>query len=341
MKRNIFSLCLVNVLLGGLVAMPVSENNITEKQLLKKAESQLRPIYELGEFKVKRFRADWLSDSSGYTTMESVPGSDERVRVRYDIADGKRTVMEDASEQDKTSPHSGSEVYSDKGNLYIRNLKSKKSIPLTKLSSNGNISNSRPVLSPDGKWIAFVQTDTSRIKRRSMIIPGDPTFPEVKKSQFSPVGGEIPMLKVGVIDASGSQTRWLSIPLPSEGYYLGQVDWAGNSHELLVEKLSRFRDKREFLLADILTGTIRTIFEETDPAWVVASYRKNAGLTWINNYQRFIVITDRTRHCGRIEGAVLLLRLSGKCDAKISLPCPSGWNVQPGKGNSHGSARHA
>ena len=35
--------------------------------------------------------------------------------------------------------------------------------------------------------------------------------------------------------------------------------WAGNSNELLVEKLSRFRDEREFLLADMRTGKLKRI----------------------------------------------------------------------------------
>jgi dipeptidyl-peptidase-4 len=92
------------------------------------------------------------------------------------------------------------------------------------------------------------------------------------------VGGTKPALRVGVVDSEGKQVRWLSIPLPSEGFYLGQVSWAGNSDELLVEKRSRFRDQREFLIADMRNGTVTKIFEESDPAWVIATYRANAGL---------------------------------------------------------------
>jgi dipeptidyl-peptidase-4 len=86
---------------------------------------------------------------------------------------------------------------------------------------------------------------------------------------------------------------WLSIAMPAEGFYLGQVDWAGNSDELLVKKLSRFRDEREFLLADVRTGASRRIFHESDPAWVIASYGKNAGLTWIRDGRAFIVLSEK------------------------------------------------
>ena len=62
---------------------------------------------------------------------------------------------------------------------------------------------------------------------------------------------------------------------------------------MLVEKLSRFRDEREFLLADIRTGAIRRIFHESDPAWVIASYHKNAGLEWIRDSRAFIVLSEK------------------------------------------------
>jgi dipeptidyl-peptidase-4 len=89
------------------------------------------------------------------------------------------------------------------------------------------------------------------------------------------------------------ETKWLPIPTPEEGIYLGQVSWAGNSNELLIEKLNRFRNEREFLLFDVRTGKFERIFHETDPAWVIASIAKNSGLEWIENGRAFIVISER------------------------------------------------
>ena len=139
---------------------------------------------------------------------------------------------------------------------------------LTHSAPDGAVSNGRAIWSPDGKWIAFVQSDESDVRLRPMLVPDDPSYPEVREVRFARVGGTIPTLRVGVVDAQGKETRWLPIPMPAEGFYLGQVEWAGNSHELLIEKLSRFRNEREFLLADIRTGALRRIFHETDPAWV-------------------------------------------------------------------------
>ena len=140
------------------------------------------------------------------------------------------------------------------------------------------MSSGRGVWSPDGRRIVYVQTDRSEIRLRNRLIPGDPSYPELRQTRFARVGGEIARLSVGVLTVETGEREWLPIPDPAEGFYLGQVEWAGNSHEVLVEMLSRFRDERHFFLIDVRSMSIRTLFHETDEAWVVASYRKNVGL---------------------------------------------------------------
>ncbi len=321
MRTSIAALCLFLIGILSTAAVAAVPAQTTKEHLLEKAESRLRAIYERNEFRARRFRADWLAESSGYTVLEPDPDGNAQVRVRYDVPSGKRTVLDSPQRTDGpgiTSPDGRSVLTSDKGNLYIHNLQSDRKIALTKNDADGPISNGRAVWSPDGKWIAYVQSDVSNVRHRSVLVPGDPSYPEVKEVRFARVGEAITMLRVGVVDAQGKETRWLPISLPTEGFYLGQVDWAGNSDELLIEKLSRFRDEREFLLADIHTGAIRRIFHESDPAWVVASYRKNAGLTWIRNGQAFIVLSEKDgwRHAYLYlrDGRELRLLTPGKYD---------------------------
>jgi dipeptidyl-peptidase-4 len=292
------SACFAFVWAVGMAVVSDDRGKTSRKHIPEEAESRLRAIYELGEFRAKRFRANWLADSSGYTVLEPVVGADEQALVRYDVASGKRTVLDSPQEEEdggsgKISPDGQHVLYSDQGNLYVRDLGSDRKTALTKNAASNSVSNSRAAWSPDERWIVFVQSDASDVGLRSVLVPGDPTYPGVKEVRFARVGGTIPTLRVGVVDSQGTETRWLSIPVPKEGFHLGQVDWAGNSDEVLVEKLSRFRDEREFLIADIRTGAITRIYRESDPAWVIASYRKNAGLEWIRDGRAFILLSEK------------------------------------------------
>ncbi len=282
----------------GVVATPPTPGPMVQESLLEKAEARVRAIYERGEFRARGFRANWLPDSSGYTRSESVPGTNERVRASYDAASGKRTVLDSpqGGGRDRSSgvsPDGSRRVYSERGNLYARERGGDQTIQLTKDAVADSIRNHRAAWSPDGARIAFVQTDSSSVKLRSVLVPGDPSYPGVRESRFARVGGAIPSLRVGVVDSQGGETQWLDVPQPEEGFYLGQVDWAGDSHELLVETMSRFRDERDFLIADLQAGTVTRIWHESDPAWVVASYQKNAGLRWIQDGQAFVVLSEK------------------------------------------------
>jgi dipeptidyl-peptidase-4 len=86
--------CFLLIGIVGTVAVPDVRSQTVKEVIPKEAESRLRAIYEREEFRAKRFRADWLDDSSGYTVLESVRGAHEKVLARYDAASGKRTVLD-------------------------------------------------------------------------------------------------------------------------------------------------------------------------------------------------------------------------------------------------------
>ena len=177
--------------------------------------------------------------------------------------------------------------------LIVFDLAGGRTIPLTKDGAPDTIENGRASWSPDGKWIAYVRTDSSAVPKRAVLVPGDPTYRTFRETRYERIGGPISTLRIGVVGVEGGPTRWIELADKPGTFYLNQVSWAGNSDELLVEKLSRSRDAREFLLANHRAGAIAKAYAETDPAWVDMEPSANHGLEWIHGGQAFVIISER------------------------------------------------
>jgi dipeptidyl-peptidase-4 len=177
--------------------------------------------------------------------------------------------------------------------LIVFDVASGRTIPLTQDGDPDTIENGLASWSPDGKWIAYVRADSSAVPKRAVLVPGDPTYRTTRETRYERIGGPIPSLRIGVVGWDGGPTRWVELADKPGTFYLNQVSWAGNSDDVLVEKLSRSRDAREFLLANQRTGAIAKAYAETDPAWVDMAPSSNQGLEWIRGGQAFVVISER------------------------------------------------
>ena len=130
------------------------------------------------------------------------------------------------------------------------------------------------------------------VPKRAVLVPGDPTR-TFREQRYERIGGPISAFRIGVVGVEGGPTPWIELADQPGTFYLNQASWAGNSDELLVEKLSRSRDAREFLLVKHRTGENAKVYAETDPAWVDSDLSPNGGLEWIRGGQAFVVISEK------------------------------------------------
>lgn len=259
-------------------------------------ENRLKSIYEKRDYSPRRFSAEWWPNSQGYTVDELDSQTGKRLKTHYDSSTGKRLDVKPPGKRNRSrtliSADGSRKIEYRNGDLFVRNLTVGEEIQLTERPAGRDVSYRQAQWSFDGSYIAFIEADQTKVRKRSMLVPSDPSYPGIREQKFARVGEHIGSLRVGIVDREGSDLKWLPIETPSEGYYLGMVDWVENSNELLVERLSRGRDKREFFLASS-DGKLKRIFSESDPAWVVASQGKNSGLVWIRDGKEFIVISEK------------------------------------------------
>ena len=257
---------------------------------------RLQSIYDRNEFRPVSFQASWLPDSSGFTVQQLDPETNQPAFWRYDVPSGDRTKIEqpinEQSDQNRTSPDGTHRLEFREGNLFSLNLANNQRAQLTRHDAGRDVSYRNPLWSPDGQRIVFLESDSTEVRRRSVLVPSDPSYPGVREDVFARVGEKLANLRIGVVDKHGKKVQWLPIQPPEEGFYLRQVEWAGNSDEVLAEVLSRFRDQRQLLLVST-DGSIKVIFEETNDAWAVGSHEINSGLEWIQDGDAFIVISEK------------------------------------------------
>lgn len=267
------------------------------RRLLAEAEPRIRAIYERREFRAAEFSAAWRPDSSGYRVQERDPHTNQTVDVCYELRAGRPVRIAERMEpptprEQSISPDGKWELKAQDGRLFLRELATGESSAVTPDAPERELSFGDLSWNSDSTYACFVESDATDVRRRAVLVPEDPSYPGVRHDRFARVGEKITSLRVGVVGVARRQVQWLPPASPPEGFYLGQVEWARNSTEILIESLSRFRDKREFLLVDI-AGRVNTIYSETNDAWAVESQGKTSGLTWIRDGAAFIVVSEK------------------------------------------------
>ncbi len=143
--------------------------------------------------------------------------------------------------------------------------------------------------SPDGRFIAFWQIDSSRVKEFNLINNTDSLYPRLIPIKYPKPGETNSACRVGVVNASGGPVKWISLPGDARNSYIARMDWAGNSNEIIFQHLNRLQNTLSVMLGDVRTGEARTIFTDKDEAWVDVVN----DLRWVENGARFTWTSER------------------------------------------------
>jgi dipeptidyl-peptidase 4 len=193
--------------------------------------------------------------------------------------------------------------------------------------------------SPDGKHIAYWHFDASTVQDFPLMYytgsqheivthlpyPQYGMYPHIQHVGYPEAGTENSTVRIGVVSGGGGPTRWMDVKGDPKSSYIGSMDWAGNSDELVIQHLNRLQNTDDVLLADAASGKVRNVHHEQDAAWVDVV----KDLRWLHDGKDFIWPSehDGWRHVYVIsrDGKNVRLVTPGKFDVvQIEAVDPAG-----------------
>ncbi len=228
----------------------------------------------------------------------------------------------------KFSPNGRYVAYVRENNLYVQKLKTLEITQLTDDGSDTIINGTSDWVyeeefglrdgfrwSPNSKWIAYWQFDTTGVRKFRMINNIDGLYPKITTFNYPKVGQQNSACKVGAVRIGGGPTHWFELSDDSRNHYIPKMDWADNSREIVVQQLNRLQNTNEVILANVRRDTARTVFTDRDEAWLDVT----DALQWLDDGKRFTWLSERDdwRHLYTISR-------TGK---KVTLLTPGSFDV--------------
>jgi dipeptidyl-peptidase-4 len=220
----------------------------------------------------------------------------------------------------KISPDEKKAAYVSEHNIYVEDLSSQQVTQLTKDGTRKLINGTFDWVyeeefdcrdgfrwSPDSKSIAFWQVDATKIRDYYMLNTTDSPYSRVIPVEYPKVGEPPSPVRIGIINVSGRNIKWMNIPGNPQQNYLPRMQWAANSQELIVQQLNRKQNQSKLFYCNITDGSSKDFYNESDSTWVDVRYMWNeddpAGWQWINNGKEFLWITEKDgwRHIYRVS----------------------------------------
>jgi dipeptidyl-peptidase-4 len=202
----------------------------------------------------------------------------------------------------KFSPDGGRVAYVRENNLYVEDLAGGAITALTTDGSRTLINGTFDWVyeeelmnyyadgwrwSPDGRSIAYWQLNADKVKDFFLVNNTDSIYSRVIPVQYPKVGEANSAARVGVVSATGGETRWLRIEGDPREHYIPRMEWASSSSEIVLQRLNRRQNVNQVMIGDARTGEVRTVLTERDTTWTdvvddVVWLDKGASFTWVS-----------------------------------------------------------
>lgn len=212
----------------------------------------------------------------------------------------------------KFSPDATRVAYVSENNIYVEDLETGKVTQLTKDGSDRIVNGTFDWVyeeefscrdgfrwSPDGKYIAYWQSDTKGIGVFDIINNVDSIYPTIMHFPYPKAGTTNSAVKVGYVPAAGGATSWVEIPGDARNNYIPRMDFIPGSNELFIQQMNRQQNTNRVWIVAIGETKPVNIFTDKDAAWLDT----NDNILWLKDNKYFTWESERDgwRHLYRVS----------------------------------------
>ncbi len=241
----------------------------------------------------------------------------------------------------KFSPDGKKVAYVSKLNIYVEDIKTGKINQITRDGGDHIINGTFDWVyeeelgcrdgfrwSPDGKYIAYWQSDTRGTGTFYLINNLDSNYSQPIPFPYPKVGTPNSAVKVGVIPVSGGDTKWFDVPGDPKNNYLARMDFIPESSEVMIQQLNRKQNTNKVWVGNIETMDLNHILTDKDEAFL----NVHDNIIWLDNNQAFTWTSEKDgwRHLYKVsrDGKKIILITKGEFDViRINCIDPQGGYV--------------
>jgi dipeptidyl-peptidase-4 len=202
----------------------------------------------------------------------------------------------------KFSPGADRVGYVSKNNIYVENIATGAITQITKDGSESIVNGTFDWVyeeelgcrdgfrwSPDGRNIAFWQSDTKNIGTFYMINNVDSNYSQLIPLPYPKVGTPNSKVKIGVVSANGGKPRWFDVPGDPTNNYIARMDFIPHSNEVLVQQLNRKQNQNTVWIGDVSSMELKKLFVDQDEAFLDI----HDNIMWLENDQYFTWTSEK------------------------------------------------
>lgn len=223
----------------------------------------------------------------------------------YDIANKKLRKLFDFQVQEPTFSPDGKKIaYAKENNLYVYDLASNKSTPITTDGQKNSIINGITDWvyeeefafvkafdwSADSKKVAYIRFDESQVPEFSMSMFGKELYPMMQTFKYPKAGEKNALVSLHIYDVNANAVKDINLGKYND-FYIARMKWTNDANILSAQVLNRHQNNLDLLFIDGNSGAAKVVLNEKDKAYVDVTdnltFLKDNSFIWTSEKDGF------------------------------------------------------